>query len=53
VRFIVTDARLRQLRVGGYFPAGDTDYLLDALRSNFSLDSTRNPDGSIQIEPSR
>ncbi len=53
VRFIVTDARLRQLRVGGYFPAGDTEYLLDALRNNFSVVSTRNPDGSIQIEPSR
>lgn len=53
VRFVVTDARLRQLRVGGYFPAGDTDYLLEALRSNFSVVSTRNPDGSIQIEPRR
>jgi len=53
VRFIVTDARLRQLRVGGYFPAGDTEYLLDALRNNFGVVSTRNPDGSIQIEPSR
>lgn len=52
-RFVVTDARLRQLRVGGYFAAGDTDYLLDALHSNFGVVSTRNSDGSIQIEPSR
>jgi transmembrane sensor len=50
-RFVITDPRLRDLRIGGYFAAGDTTALREALRANFRIDSRRGPDGVIQIGP--
>ncbi|MBK6673188.1 MAG: FecR domain-containing protein [Proteobacteria bacterium] len=50
-RFAITDPRLRELRIGGYFTAGDTDALRDALRTNFGIASRRGTDGVIQIGP--
>jgi transmembrane sensor len=49
MRFVIEDPRLRQMRVGGYFPAGDTGYLLEALQASFGLSATRNADGTIRI----
>jgi transmembrane sensor len=50
-RFVITEPRLRGLRIGGYFSAGDTDALRDALRTNFGIASRRGTDGVIQIGP--
>ena len=50
-RFVITDPRLRGLRIGGYFAAGDTTALREALRANFRIESRRGSDGVIQIGP--
>ncbi len=52
-RFVITDTQLRQLRIGGYFPAGDTGFLLEALHSNFGLTASRGADGTIRLDPAR
>lgn len=52
-RFVVEDPQLRNLRVGGYFPAGDTAFLLEALHGSFGLATARNADGTIRIERGR
>jgi transmembrane sensor len=49
-RFAV-DPSLQQVRIGGYFPAGDTTALLEALRANFGIESSRGADGVIRIGP--
>lgn len=48
-RFEIADPKLRDLRIGGYFPAGDTDALLEALRSSFGLEVSRAANGVIRI----
>lgn len=48
-RLVVGDPALLQRRVGGYFPAGDTDALLEGLRENFGIASARDADGTIRI----
>jgi transmembrane sensor len=40
-RFDIEDDSLRDVRVGGYFRAGDVDGLLLALRENFNIESER------------
>jgi transmembrane sensor len=40
-RFDIEDDALRDVRVGGYFRAGDVDSLLLALRENFNIESER------------
>lgn len=50
MRFVV-DPELRNVQIGGYFPAGDTAALLEALRMNFGIQSTRSADGTIRIGP--
>jgi transmembrane sensor len=50
-RFVVTDQRLRGLRIGGYFVAGDTNALREALLANFRIESRRTADGVILIGP--
>ncbi|HXR50693.1 MAG TPA: FecR domain-containing protein [Steroidobacteraceae bacterium] len=52
-RFVIADPQLGNMRIGGYFPAGDTAALLDALRANFGIESTRNADGVVRIGPKR
>lgn len=51
-RFVI-DPQLRSVQIGGYFPAGDTAALLDALRANFGIESARGTDGTIRIGPRR
>jgi len=50
-RLVITDERLRDLRIGGYFAAGDTAALRAALKANFGIESRRGADGAIQIGP--
>lgn len=50
-RFVLTDPKVRALRIGGYFPAGDTDFLLETLQGSFGLKSRREPNGVIHILP--
>ena len=41
VRFEIADERLKELRIGGLFQAGDVDGLLATLQENFNIDSER------------
>ncbi|MET0533731.1 MAG: FecR domain-containing protein [Steroidobacter sp.] len=41
VRFEIADERLKELRIGGLFKAGDVDGLLATLKQNFNIDSER------------
>jgi transmembrane sensor len=41
VKFEIADERLKQLRIGGLFKAGDVDGLLTTLKENFNIDSER------------
>ena len=50
VEFVPDDA-IRDVRVGGYFRAGDIDGLLVALRESFDIDSQRTADGRIALFP--
>lgn len=50
-RIILADPALRELRIGGYFPTGDTEALIEALRDNFGLDAHRDATGQIRIGP--
>lgn len=45
------DDSIRNVRVGGYFRAGDIDGLLVALRESFDIDSRRTADGTIALFP--
>jgi transmembrane sensor len=47
------DDSIRNVRVGGYFRAGDVDGLLLALRESFDIDSKRTADGRIALFPAR
>jgi transmembrane sensor len=53
VRFQVTDPAAARMPIGGTVPAGNVDWLLEALRTNFGLESSRGPDGTIRISPRR
>jgi len=45
------DDSIRNVRVGGYFRAGDIDGLLVALRESFDIDSRQTADGRIALFP--
>lgn len=53
VRFVVADPATQRRPVGGTVPAGDVASLLEALRTNLGLESSRAADGSIHISPQR
>jgi transmembrane sensor len=44
-RFSIADPQLRGMRIGGYFPAGNTNALLTVLNKNFGLAAHRGADG--------
>jgi transmembrane sensor len=48
-KFVLADDKLRDVRVGGYFRAGDVDGLLVALRENFLIDSRRDAQGRVVL----
>lgn len=52
-RFLIADAAIAKRPIGGSLPAGDVDSLLEALRTNFGLESSRGPDGIIRITTRR
>lgn len=53
VRFVIADPAVARRPIGGSIPAGDVDSLLEALRTNFGLESSRAPDGRIRITAAR
>lgn len=48
-RIVIEDPQLRDLRIGGYFRAGDTDALLDTLEAGFPIEVVRGADGSVTL----
>ena len=48
-RFVIADPKLAQLRIGGYFPAGDTTALQRALQTGFGLRVSRESEGVWRI----
>jgi len=48
-RFVLADDKLGDVRIGGYFRAGDVDGLLVALRDNFMIDSKRDAQGRVVL----
>ncbi len=48
-QFVLADAKLRAVRVSGYFRAGDVEGLLAALRAQFKIDSRRDPQGRVVL----
>ncbi|EED31481.1 cytoChrome c oxidase Cbb3-type, subunit I [gamma proteobacterium NOR5-3] len=48
-RIVIRDASIENLRIGGYFRAGDTDTMLDALEAGFPIEIHRLPDGTVQL----
>jgi transmembrane sensor len=52
-RLVVADARLRSLRVGGRFKAGDVDEFLRALEEALPVATRRTADDLVYIEPRR
>ena len=48
-RFVLADPALAELRVGGYFRAGDVDGLLTALRDSLDIEFERLDDDAIAL----
>ena len=48
-QFVLADDSLSSVRVGGYFPVGEVDNLLVALRDNFQINSRRDEDNRIVL----
>lgn len=48
-KFDIIDPQLSQLKVAGYFKAGDIDGLLASLNSNFNIVTNRNEDDIIEL----
>lgn len=49
VEIVISDAKIRQMKIGGYFPLGDTDRLLDTLVLNFGLHADQVQDDVIYL----
>lgn len=52
-KFIIADESLRNIRVAGVFKIGDTDRLLSALKSNFSIDYQYGENNKIFLSSKR
>ncbi|MHA7815113.1 MAG: FecR family protein [Pseudohaliea sp.] len=48
-RIVINDPALRDLRIGGYFRAGDTGAMLQALEAGFPIDVRRDADGTVHL----
>ena len=48
-QFNIVDPSLNQLKVAGYFKAGDIEGLLASLSNNFNIDIRRTTDNTIQL----
>lgn len=51
VRFVLSDEKLRNIRITGQFRAGDIDGLLACLRQNLHIDARRDADQRIVLSP--
>jgi transmembrane sensor len=49
IKFSIIDPKLVNLKVAGYFKAGDIDGLLASLNSNFNIVTNRNNDNVIEL----
>lgn len=49
-RFVIGDPALREMRVGGFFPAGDTAVLLDTLSASLGIVARTGADGVVRLE---
>ncbi|MBN7797636.1 FecR family protein [Parahaliea mediterranea] len=49
VRIVIEDSALSNMRIGGYFRAGDTAGLLDTLESGFPIDVDRADNGTVRL----
>ena len=49
VEIVISDAEIRQMKIGGYFPLGDTERLLDTLVLNFGLHAEHVQDDVIYL----
>lgn len=52
-KFIIADESLRNVRVAGVFKIGDTDRLLNTLKSNFSIEYQYGENGKIFLSSKR
>jgi transmembrane sensor len=50
VQFELADERLKQIRIGGRFKAGDVDGLLTALEENFNIESEWIDAGRVSLK---
>lgn len=51
VEIVIADAALRDLKVGGYFRAGDTQVLLNTLSAGFGIDVEQVRPGLVYLHP--
>ena len=51
VEIVIADPSLRDLKVGGYFRAGDTQVLLNTLSTGFGIDVERVRPGLVYLHP--
>ncbi len=51
VEIVIADPSLRNLKIGGYFPIGETDVLLATLASSFDVESNHIRPGLIYLRP--
>ncbi len=49
VEIVISDVAIRQMKIGGYFPLGDTDRLIDTLVLNFGLHAEHVQDEVIYL----
>ncbi|ALO34701.1 hypothetical protein CMT41_08220 [Colwellia sp. MT41] len=47
--FEIVDSELAEIKVAGYFKADDIDGLLSSLQSNFGINFSKKPDGTILL----
>ncbi|MFN2287147.1 MAG: FecR domain-containing protein [Chromatocurvus sp.] len=48
-RIVIEDPALSELRIGGYFRAGDTDAMLQVLQAGFPIEVQRDADGTVHL----
>lgn len=49
LEFIIADAKIRDLRISGYFKTGETDVLLNTLESSFNIKVERTDNGIVYL----
>ena len=52
-KIVISDPEIRNIRVGGYFQAGETESLLTVLENNFDININRINDNLVYLTGSR